>query len=96
MLLSLVRGDRNTRPIVDEESDSTSRVLSETAYHGHGHLPAYAEMKVPFLAIGPRVKVGRRIRAVSIYDLAPTIAHVLGLDLPGMKGRVLTEIFDEN
>lgn len=33
----------------------------------------------------------------SIYDISPTLLHILRLPIPDtMKGRVLTEIFEEN
>jgi hypothetical protein len=33
---------------------------------------------------------------MSVYDLAPTVLHIYGLPpLPSMKGRILTEIFEE-
>jgi len=34
---------------------------------------------------------------VSVYDVAPTILHIYGVEQPKqMRGRVLTEIFEKN
>jgi hypothetical protein len=30
---------------------------------------------------------------IHIIDIAPTIAHIMGLDLPNVDGRVLTQVF---
>jgi hypothetical protein len=30
---------------------------------------------------------------IHIIDIAPTIAHIMGLHLPNVEGRVLTEVF---
>ena len=44
---------------------------------------------------GPDIKVGRKISRVNIWDVAPTILHILGLPIPrDMDGKVLHEIFD--
>jgi len=49
-----------------------------------------------FLAIlGPGVKRGMRLDA-DVYDIAPTVLHVLGLPIPkGVDGRVLTDAYEE-
>jgi predicted AlkP superfamily phosphohydrolase/phosphomutase len=50
-----------------------------------------------FLACGPGIKEGIEIKGASIYDLAPTILHLLGIPIPkDMDGRVLKEIFRED
>ncbi|MGB0036805.1 MAG: hypothetical protein WBP79_15150 [Candidatus Acidiferrales bacterium] len=51
-----------------------------------------------FIAMGPGIKRDARIMGLgmSVYDLAPTILHIYGLlPLPSMRGRILTEIFEE-
>ena len=50
-----------------------------------------------FLAYGPDIKKGGEIQGAKIYDLAPTILHILGIPLQeDMDGRVLKEIFKED
>lgn len=47
-------------------------------------------------AFGPGVAQGRRITGAEILDLAPTILHIMDVDVPvGMDGRVLGELFEE-
>lgn len=47
-----------------------------------------------FLAWGPHVKVGTRLRRVTHYDLAPTILYLRGLPIPAdMDGEVLVDMF---
>ena len=46
-----------------------------------------------FMAYGPDINRGR-LSDLKIYDIMPTILHMLGLPIPGdVDGRVLTEIF---
>ncbi len=50
-----------------------------------------------FVAMGPGIRRGVRITGLqmSVYDISPTILHIYGVPLPSqMKGRVLTEIFE--
>lgn len=50
-----------------------------------------------FLAHGPTIKKGQKIDEATIYDLAPTILHILGIPVPkDIDGQVLTSIFEEN
>ena len=48
--------------------------------------------------MGPGVKHGFRIMglAASVYDIAPTLLHIYGIEQPKqMRGRVLTEVFED-
>ncbi|RLI98302.1 MAG: hypothetical protein DRP00_02215, partial [Candidatus Aenigmatarchaeota archaeon] len=48
-----------------------------------------------FMVRGPNVKVGYKVSTVNIWDVTPTILHILGLPIPqDMDGRVLRKIFD--
>lgn len=59
----------------------------------HGYPPERPEMKASFLIKGPDIRVSNRIEKVRLIDIAPTIAHILGLKLDGVEGRVLNEVF---
>lgn len=49
-----------------------------------------------FLAHGPAIRKGLKINNARIYDIVPTILHMLGLHIPkDMDGRVLEGIFEE-
>lgn len=58
----------------------------------HGYLNTETDMHAIFVASGAGVKRGVTVAEVRTIDIAPTIAHWLGLDLPGVEGRVLSEI----
>ena len=48
-----------------------------------------------FIAYGPDIRKGYKIKDIKIYDIAPTILHIFGLPIPNdMDGRVLMEIFE--
>jgi predicted AlkP superfamily phosphohydrolase/phosphomutase len=55
------------------------------------------EVPGTFVAMGPGVKKGVQINGlqISIYDIAPTVLHLYGIQPPKqMQGRVLNEIFE--
>jgi predicted AlkP superfamily pyrophosphatase or phosphodiesterase len=58
----------------------------------HGYPASDPAMDAIFIASGARIKRGVMLPRVSNLDLAPTIARLLGLDLPEPEGRVLEEI----
>ena len=43
---------------------------------------------------GPGIRRGERIERARLVDIAPTLAHALGLSLSQAQGRVLSEAFD--
>jgi len=58
----------------------------------HGHLPNQRFMHASFLAAGAGIKPGARLDEIRVVDLAPTMAKLLGVTLPNVDGRVLTEV----
>ena len=84
-------GDIDTFPVADAESSSTHRRPRAT-YHGHGYLPSHPRMYPAFVASGVGIARGQRVGHVRNLDIAPTIAHLLGLDLSSATGVVMTEI----
>ncbi len=61
--------------------------------HLRSHGSRY-EQRVPLILAGAGVKPGVRLSRVSLVDLAPTVAHLLGLDRSGFQGRVLEEALE--
>jgi predicted AlkP superfamily pyrophosphatase or phosphodiesterase len=62
------------------------------AVHGyHPDLPDYGSL---FFAAGSGIRGGVELKNLRIVDLGPTLAALLGLELPGAEGRVRTEILD--
>ncbi len=52
-----------------------------------------------FFAMGPGIKHDLRLMglAASVYDVAPTLLHLYGIEQPKqMRGRILTEIFENS
>jgi predicted AlkP superfamily pyrophosphatase or phosphodiesterase len=59
-------------------------------YRGmHGYDPAMAEMRSTFLIEGKGVQAGKDFGDIDMRDIAPTIAHVLGVKLPQAEGKSL-------
>jgi predicted AlkP superfamily pyrophosphatase or phosphodiesterase len=58
----------------------------------HGYLATDPQMNGIFVAWGRGIKPGVKLGLVDILDVAPTIAALLGADLPGADGKVLREI----
>jgi predicted AlkP superfamily pyrophosphatase or phosphodiesterase len=77
-------------------------VVFMTADHGgkgksHGN-PTMEELEIPWIVNGPGVAVGHELKlAVNTYDLAPTIAWLLGVRAPSCWiGKPVTEAFNED
>jgi predicted AlkP superfamily pyrophosphatase or phosphodiesterase len=62
------------------------------AVHGyHPDRPGYSSL---FLAAGAGVRRGVELDPIRIVDVGPTLATLLGLEMPEAEGRVLTEIVE--
>ena len=54
------------------------------------------EIKGIIILAGPNIKHGVRLEPASIYDVSPTVLHLMGLPVArDMDGRVLTEALDD-
>jgi predicted AlkP superfamily pyrophosphatase or phosphodiesterase len=69
---------------------------SEGSLGAHGYLASDPELGALFIAAGAGIQSGVTLQSVENVDVAPTIAHLLGLSLPGVDGRVLAEILSES
>lgn len=58
----------------------------------HGFIATNPKMNAVFVASGAGIKPGVKLGLIKNIDVAPTVALVLGQELPGVDGRVLTEI----
>lgn len=61
---------------------------SSTTTHGTGHR---YDTHVPVLLYGHGIKPGEYVERASPIDIAPTLAHLLGITLPDAMGRILSE-----
>ncbi|HEX8911672.1 MAG TPA: alkaline phosphatase family protein [Humisphaera sp.] len=58
----------------------------------HGYLAENPKMNALFIAAGRGVRPGGRVDGVANVDVAPTIARLLGHDMPGTDGKVLADV----
>ncbi len=71
-------------------------VIHKNVPHKPNHAGSH-RMNGIFVAYGPDIGTGTRIDGARIYDIAPTVLHLMGLPVPDdMDGVVLKEIFKEN
>ena len=49
-------------------------------------------MRAIFIAWGNGIRPGARVDEMRNVDVAPTVAHLLGLEMKNISGRVLTGI----
>ena len=59
---------------------------------GGGYLPNRPEMDAGFVAWGPGIARGVRIPAMDQIDVAPTLAPLMGVTLPGAEGRLFVGV----
>jgi predicted AlkP superfamily pyrophosphatase or phosphodiesterase len=67
------------------------RTRKATPSHSHGYLPTHPRMFTSLLLSGAGIRKGALLGHVHNIDIAPTVARLLGLDMPKMSGRVLDE-----
>ncbi len=58
---------------------------------GHGHAPTIPKLAAAFMMAGAGIRENVSVDTVSMLDLAPTAASLLGIDLPQAEGRPLAE-----
>lgn len=85
----IVAADAETHLIIDAARTDTERRRRARPYHGHGYLPDHPSMHTALVLSGAGIARGRTIGHVRSIDVAPTIAALLGVELPGATGRVL-------
>jgi arylsulfatase A-like enzyme len=60
---------------------------------GHGYRPDTPGMETGFIAYGAGIRAGWALPVTNTFDVAPTIAQILGLDLPDADGKPIVGIF---
>ena len=61
----------------------------------HGYIATDPDLRALFIASGRGIKPGVTLDTVNTIDIAPTAAALLGVELKGVEGRVLTEILQK-
>jgi predicted AlkP superfamily pyrophosphatase or phosphodiesterase len=65
-------------------------LVAETPTTGmHGYLPSLPEMRSAFFLTGPGVPEGKQLGEIDMRDIAPTLAHFLGVSLKTAEGKSL-------
>jgi predicted AlkP superfamily pyrophosphatase or phosphodiesterase len=76
----------------DSLADSAVITKVEVAKGSHGYLQTHPDMGGCFVISGAGVKTGGSvIEKIDNRDVAPTMAKLLGVTIPGVEGRVLEE-----
>jgi predicted AlkP superfamily phosphohydrolase/phosphomutase len=86
-----LREFENKDPHAHMDHEKTTPVIAKHDFADGDDVPG------SFFAMGPGIKHDSRLMGfeASVYDLAPTILHIYGMEQPKqMRGRVLTEIFE--
>jgi predicted AlkP superfamily pyrophosphatase or phosphodiesterase len=60
----------------------------------HGYHPYHPGYSSPFIAAGAGIRTNVQLQSFPIVDMGPTLASLLGCELPDAEGRVLQEILD--
>jgi predicted AlkP superfamily pyrophosphatase or phosphodiesterase len=55
----------------------------------HGAMPDLPDLHASFFLIGPGVPAGKSLGTIDMRDVAPTLAHEVGLALPAADGKIL-------
>ena len=73
-------------------NDAVLPVTGSMSQGYHGYLASNPRMDAVFIASGRGIKRSVKIGLVDNIDVAPTIAHLLGQQLPSAEGKVISEI----
>jgi predicted AlkP superfamily pyrophosphatase or phosphodiesterase len=84
--------DRSGDLIVVPKRNWTVGPRAEQSATTHGTGYPY-DRQVPLILFGAGIKPGRWSATASPADIAPTIAHISGVTMPPVEGRVLKEAF---
>jgi predicted AlkP superfamily pyrophosphatase or phosphodiesterase len=60
----------------------------------HGYLPDQEGYIPLFMAAGPGIRRGIDLSPIRMIDFAPTLAALLGLEMPTAEGRILSEMLE--
>ena len=88
-----LREFEDTDPMAHMDHEKTTPVIAKHDFADGDEVPG------SFIAMGPGIKQDYRLMGLSasVYDIAPTILHLYGIELPPqMRGHVLTEIFTKD
>src|SRR5713101_2103598 len=88
-----LREFEETDPHAHMDHEKTTPVIAKHDFADGDDVPG------SFFAMGPGIKHDLRLMGfeASVYDIAPTILHLYGIEQPKqMRGRILSEIFEKS
>jgi hypothetical protein len=74
---------------VDSRDGEEVIVTKATPNGTHGYLPDQPDMLGTLVISGYGVQTGAQVGKISNRDVAPTMAHLLGVAMPTAEGKVL-------
>lgn len=69
-------------------------IKSETTIGTHGFLSTNPKMNATFIAAGAGVLQGKKLDLIENIDITPTIARLLGVEVPAAEGKVVIEALE--
>jgi predicted AlkP superfamily pyrophosphatase or phosphodiesterase len=90
----LIIADIDTYLVSQESNSSTARVRKTAPAHSHGYLPDHPRMYPSLVLSGFQVRKAVRIGHTSNYVIAPTISHLLNLEMTGFSAGMLREALE--
>jgi predicted AlkP superfamily pyrophosphatase or phosphodiesterase len=76
-----------------EASGGHLEVLKQPKLTGtHGYLPDQPDMLALCIVSGPGLKAGTKLGKIRAIDIAPTVARILGIELPTAEGKPLEKL----
>jgi predicted AlkP superfamily pyrophosphatase or phosphodiesterase len=85
----LIAADVTTHLVLDEKNATAERRPRQRPYHGHGYFADHPSMQTALVFSGAGISRGVSLGQTKNVDVAPTIAALLGVELPTAIGRVL-------
>lgn len=77
------------KPGFQTDSGLTGALRKEATGGTHGYLPEHAELRASFFVAGPGIAHARNLGLVDMRQIAPSIANLLGLQMPTAEATPL-------
>ena len=74
------------------EGPAVIDIAPGAASGNHGYLRTNPDMRAIFVAWGAGIRPDTKLPEVRNWDVAPTVAHLLGLEMKNISGHALTEL----
>jgi predicted AlkP superfamily pyrophosphatase or phosphodiesterase len=79
-----------------EASSGELAVIKRSTLTGtHGYLPDQPDMLAMCIVSGPGLKAGTRLGKIRAIEIAPTVARILGIELPTAEGKPLVKLLGD-